>query len=301
VLDYTKSRSLHYKTRMLGIILLIPAALLIAYTMVIPIGWNFVLSFAEWDGFSNMKMVGLENYIQLFHDSVTLKSFKYSIYLALGSSVIALGVGLTLALLIYRLGKFEGAAFRLIFFMPSMIPFVVIGLLFTFILSPDMGILNNFFRWIGLESLDRAWLGEPGLVMWTLSVVSGWKGSGSVMMLLFTAVITIPTSLFEAARLEGASYFQQIRTIILPLLSPTIRLVSMLVLIGSFKSYDIVYSMTKGGPGDYSKTVPVQMLDSAFSFNEFGYSAAIGVIFTIMVSIVIFVSRKIAKGDVYEY
>jgi len=295
------AQSLHSKTRMLGILFLVPAALFISFSSLIPIVWNFILSFAEWNGFSSMKMVGLDNYVTLFQDSVTMKGFRYSVFIAVVSSVIAMISGLFLALLVYRLGNREGTVFRLIFFTPSMMPFIVIGLLFTFILSPDMGLLNQFFRIIGLESLERAWLAEPGLVLWTIAVVSGWRGSGSVMMLLYTAIVTIPSSMFEAARLEGMNYSQQIRRIILPLIMPMIGLVSMLVLIGAFKTYDIVYSMTKGGPGDYSKIVPIQMLDVGFTFNEFGYAAAIGVIFTVLVSIIIFISRKVVRGDVYEY
>lgn len=296
-----KNQSLHYKTRVLGILLVIPAILFIAYTMIIPIGWNLVLSFAKWDGFTGMKMIGLDNYTELFQDSTTINGFKYSVIIALLSSAITLLLGFILALLVYQTGNKEGSVFRLIFFAPNMMPFIVIGLLFAFLLSPDMGLFNQIFRAMGLESLDRAWLGEPGLVLVTLSVVSGWKGSGGVMMLLYTAMLSIPASMFEAARLEGANFFQQIRLIILPLIMPTVRLVSMLVLIGSFKSYDIIATMTKGGPGDYSKTVPKQMLDVAFFYNEFGYAAAIGVVFTILVAIIIFVMRKIARGDVYEY
>ncbi|MFD0695935.1 carbohydrate ABC transporter permease [Paenibacillus sp. GCM10027628] len=296
-----KSQSLNVKTRMLGIAILIPAAFFIAFTMIVPIGWNFVLSFAKWSPLSSIQMVGLDNYIQLFQDTTTLKGFKYSIMIAIVSSLIALLLGLLLALMVYRIGSKEGAVLRLIFFAPNMMPFIVIGLLFAFILSPDMGLINQFFRLIGMTSLEHAWLSEPGLVLWTISVVSGWKGCGGVMMLFYTAMLTIPASMFEAARLEGASYFRQIRIIILPLIMPTIRLVSMLVLIGSFKAYDIVYSMTKGGPGDYSKIVPIQMLDTGFYYNEFGNAAAIGVLFTVLVAVIMFISQKLAKGDVYEY
>jgi raffinose/stachyose/melibiose transport system permease protein len=300
VISTSKGRSINFKQRLLGIALLIPAAIFITFTMFIPIFWNIVLSFADWSPLSGLHLVGLDNYSKLFQDSVTLKGFGYSIFIAVISSMIAILTGLLLALMVYKMSNKEGAAFRLIFFTPSMMPFIIIGLIFSFILSPD-GLVNQFFRLIGLGSLEQAWLAKPGLVLWTVAVVSGWKGAGSVMMLLYTAIITIPASMFEAARLEGANYFRQIQMIILPLIKPTIGMVSMLVIIGSFKAYDIVFTMTKGGPGDYSKIVPLQMLDVAFSFNEFGYAAAIGVLFTILVAIIIFISQKFTKGDVYEY
>ena len=296
-----KSRSLFRSSRILGTLLLVPALLFIVFAVILPIGWNFALSLTDWNGFSKVEIVGFDNYLKFLKDTSTLKGFIISIIIALGSSTIALTVGLFLALMINIIGRKTGSAFRLIFFAPSMMPMIVIGLMFTFILTPDIGLINIFLRAIGLGSLGKAWLGDPKLVLWTLSVVSGWRGSGSVMMLMYTSIVGIPTSMFEAAKLEGASYFQQIRRIILPLIMPTIRLVAMLVLIGSFKTYDIITVMTKGGPGDYSMTVPLHMLKQAFLFNQFGYASTIGVIFTLLVSVIIFLFNKFAKGDVHEY
>ena len=289
------------KQRLLGLTFLIPAAVFILFSLIIPIAWNVVLSFSSWNGFSSMTGAGLENYKTFISDDFTIRSFGYTIVIALVSSIIALLIGLTLALLVYNTPQKEGSILRLTFFAPSMVPTIVIGILFIFLLAPNIGLINSLLRIMGLESLERAWLVDPKLVLGTISVVNGWKGSGSVMMLLYTAIIAIPPSLYEAAKMEGANYGHQVRTVTLPLIMPTIRLVSMLVLIGSFKSYDIVYSMTKGGPGSYSKVVPIQMMDVAFKYNEFGYSGAIGVIFTILVSIAIFASRFLAKGETYEY
>jgi len=295
------NRSMHYKTRILGIALLIPSLFFILLTLIIPIIWNFLLSFTKWNAFSPVEFIGIDNYIKVFRDSITIKSFYYSIFIAFVSAALALLLGILLALMIYKSGRKEGAAYRLVFFAPSMMPFVVIGLLFTFILSPDMGLLNSLLRLIGLSSLERAWLGEPSTVLWTVSVVSGWRFSGMVMMLVFTAILAIPASMFEAARLEGLNYYQQVKIIIFPLIIPTIRLVSMLMLIYCFRTYDVVMAMTKGGPGDFSRTAPVRMLDVAFKHNEFGYAAAISVVLTLLVSVFIFVSQKFSRSEVYEY
>lgn len=292
---------LHVKNRILGIAFLIPALLFILFTMIIPIGWNLILSLTMWNGFSNIQFAGLDNYTKLLQDSITLKGFYYSVFIAVVSSLIAIISGILLALMVNRVGRKEGSVYRLVFFAPSMMPFVIIGLLFTFILSPDAGLLNHFFRLIGLERLEHAWLSEPGTVLWTMAAISGWRFSGFVMMLIYTAIVTIPASMFEAARLEGLNYYNQVRMIILPLIMPTIRLVSVLMLILSFKTYDIVWAMTKGGPGDFSRTIPVRMLDVAFSYNEFGYAAAIAVVLTILVALIIFVSQKFTRGNVYEY
>lgn len=284
-----------------GLLLLLPATVFITFTMLIPTVWNFVLSFATWSPLTDFKFVGLDNYIRFLSDPITLDSFKHSIFIAVVSAVIAIMFGLLLALLIYRVTNKEGTFFRLVFFMPAMMPFVVIGMLFTFLLSPNMGLINQILELFGLGNLTRAWLAEPGLVLWTLAIVSGWRGAGSVMMLSYASIVKIPSSMFEAAVLEGAGFFRQVRMIILPLIKPTIQLVSMLTLIGAFKTYDFVYTMTKGGPGNYSTIVPIHMLDMGFQHNQFGYAAAIGVVFTLLVAVIIFVSQRLMKGDIYEY
>ncbi len=294
-------RSIYAQAQVLGTLFLLPAVVFIAATVVIPLAWNFLLSATKWNGFSPMQSVGFGNYVKFFQDSPPQKAFLHSIELSLISSAIALVFGMFLALLVYRVGRRTSSALRLIYFAPSMMPMIVIGLLFTFILTPDVGLVNQLFGLLGLKSMQLAWLGEPRLVIWSLGIVSGWRGSGSVMMLFYTSIIAIPSQMFEAARIEGAGYLRQIRHVILPLIMPTIGLVSMLVMIGSFKTYDIVYTMTKGGPGSYSKTVPLQMLENAFKYNEFGYAAAIGVLFTLLVSVIIFVMNRFAKGEVHEY
>ncbi|MEG1661668.1 MAG: sugar ABC transporter permease, partial [Clostridiales bacterium] len=138
-------------------------------------------------------------------------------------------------------------------------------------------------------------------VLWVLSVVQGWKFSGTIMMLCYTAMITIPGSLFEAAKLEGTNYFQDVRLIILPLIKPTIKLALSMMLLWSFKTYDIVWTMTRGGPGGLSLTAPIQMVRTAFTFNKYGYAAAIGMVLTVLVSICIVLGRRLAKGETYEY
>lgn len=292
---------LNVRTKWLGIAFLVPALLFIIFTMVVPIGWNAVMSFTTWNGMGDMKAAGWNNYLELFQDPVTLKGFYYSVFIAVISTGIAVLTGLLLALLINKTGRREGAFYRLVFFAPAMMPFVVIGLLFSFILSPDTGLLNRIFQVIGLQSLEHAWLSEPGIVLWTIAVVGGWRFSGFAMMLMYTAIVTLPASMFEAAKLEGMSYFKQIRLIIIPLIMPTISLVTMLMLIISFKTYDVVWAMTKGGPGDFSRTVPVRMLDVAFRYNEFGYAAAISVMLTLLVSLIIYLSQKLTRVSVYEY
>lgn len=289
------------KLRILGILLVLPALLFIAFAMIVPFFWNIGMSFMNWNGFSGMTWNGMAAYAKTFQDIVTMKGISYSIQIAVTSTVIAVVFGVLFALAIYKVGMKEGAFYRFVFFAPSMMPVVVIGFLFTFILATDIGLLNKLLEIAGLASLTRAWLAEPGVVIWSIGVIGGWRSAGFVMILVYAAVVTIPSSMFEAARLEGMGYLRQIRTIILPLIMPTLRLTVILMLIVTFKTYDIIAIMTKGGPGDLSRTVPVRLLDVAFQYNDFGYAAAIGVLLTVLVVIVIAAAQLLVRGQSHEY
>jgi raffinose/stachyose/melibiose transport system permease protein len=182
-----------------------------------------------------------------------------------------------------------------------MLPMTVIGLLFTFVLSPDDGLLNLILDAFHLGVFKRAWLSNPRIVNWSLAIVQGWKSSGAVLMLFYTGLIRIPPSFFEAGRLEGANYFHELKLIIMPLLKPTIAITLSLILIGCFKSYDIVWTMTKGGPGDMSETAPLRMIRAGFNYGQFGYAAAMGIILTILVSVCVGAARQFTRGEFYEY
>ena len=284
-----------------GILFLLPAAILITFTTLVPIVWNGVLSLCEWNGNGPMEFIGLKNYVKVFTDKATMKTIGNSLVIAAGSTAVSMLLGILLALMIYKMGKREGSIFRFIFYSPSMIPMTVAGLLFVFVLSPDDGLLNNLFVVMGLGSMQHAWLSEPGLVLITLAIVSGFMGSGTIMMMVYTAILGIPESLFESAKLDGANYWKEVKLIILPLIKPTICMVFSMEVMWSFKTYDMVWTMTQGGPGSMSKTAPITMIQNAFTYNKFGYASAIGLVFTVIVLVCITLVRRAMKSEIYEY
>ncbi len=286
----------------LGFIFLIPACALIAFSNIIPFIWNLILSFQKWNAYDEPKWIFFDNFIKAFDDSVFKMSIVNSIFLGISSTIISVFLGVVLALAVFRLGRTEGAIYRLILFMPSMMPMSVIGLMFIFMLNYEYGIVNQILRFIGLGSLTKAWLSDPKLVMWVLTIVRGWKGLGLPLMLCVAAMQGIPDSLFESATLDGASTVSVYRKIVLPLIKPIIELSFVLTLMSSFKSYDIVKIMSNGGPGRSSYVVPMHMLDAGFVNNKFGYAAAMGTLFTVIILIIVVIAQKLLKGgEQYEY
>lgn len=288
-------------TSITGILFLIPAFIFISFSTFIPTIWNVIISFQKWDGFLSHKWVGFDNYFAAIMDETVRKCLFNSAYLALASTAIAVVAGVILAILIYKLGKREGAIYRLIIFMPVMLPLAIIGLLFAFILNPEMGLVNNFLKLIGAGSLAKAWLEDPSTAMWCLILVGAWRMIGLTMMLSFAAIQQLPSELFESCRIDGASYFRQVRSMVLPLIAPIIKLSTVFTLVLTFKTYDLVFVMTEGGPAELTKTIPLHMITTAFTFNEYGFSAAMGFLLTLLVMFIIILINKSFGGQEYEY
>ena len=297
----TNKSNLKKSMSITGIIFLIPAAVFLIYADYVPFAWNFILSFQQWDGYQKMKWVGIDNYKRAFGDKLVGSSLYNSVYLALFSTFFAVVLGVILAMLVYKITKKEGAIYRLILFMPGMMPLAVVALLFTFLYNPEMGLINNLLKLIGLGSLKTAWLENKHTIMICIAMVNIWRMTGLTMILCYSSMQMIPASLFESSKLDGASYKTQVFSIILPLIKPIIQLATIFILAANFKTYDTVAVMTGGGPGNISKTIPIYMVDTAFTNSEFGYAATMGVILTVIILIIIALTNKFMGGEQYEF
>lgn len=297
-----KKAGVNRKIVLAGFAFMLPAFLVMLITIIIPLCWNIYLSFCEWNGGGSAVFIGLQNYIQSFTTKATRDAVIHSIFIGIVSTLVSVFLGVAFALALYRIkGKLSGAA-RVVFYSPSMLPMTVLGLLFTFIFaSSDKGLLNGILRLIGLESLQHAWLADSSTVLWVIAFIQGWRCSGTIMMLSYTAMLNIPASLFESAELEGCGYIKKSWYIILPLIKQTIRLALSMTLVWAFKTYDLVWTMTQGGPANMSMTAPIMMIKTGFSYNQYGYAAAIGIICTVLIGICIIIGRSILRGETYEY
>ena len=288
------------KYMMAGLIFLLPAVVIYLIFAVIPFFDSLILSFHEWNGFSPREFVGLDNYIAAFKDSTFRKAIWNSVYLGVVSSVISVVVGVLMAWMMLYVGRRWGAFFRTILFSPSMIPAVITALIFAFVYEPDIGILNNLLGAIGLESLQTAWLTNQGTALNCILFVSAWKQVGLTMVLCFAGMQGINLSLIESARLDGASDFQIFRKIILPLIMPFVQLSAIFALMSGLKIYDTVVALTNGGPAKSTTVMPLWILQNSFSFNKYGYGAAMSMIFVLIVLIGMILVKRIVRGDSYE-
>ncbi len=280
---------------------MLPSFAILLYSTIVPSIWSVLISFQSGKNFSELKFTGVNNYIKIFGDGDLIINIKNSLFIGIGSTVIAVFLGIILAFLIYRAGRTEGAAYRLIIFTPVMLPAAIVCLMFTFIFSQDMGILNNLLNAAGRGDLAQAWLADPKYNVYAICIVVIWKITGLTMILCSAGLQSIPVSFFEASRLDGASYFRQVTAIMLPLIMPVIRGALTFTLLTNFKAFDIVYALTRGGPADSSSVIPLFIYKNAFLYNQFGYSAALGIMMMFIILITVFIFNKLIRGDSYEY
>lgn len=284
-----------------GLMFLSPTLIFVIVSSVIPFIWTIILSFQQWDGFASPEWVGISNYAKSFSDPVMMKSLLNSVYYALVSTAGSVILGLLLATLLLRLGRKEGSIIRLILYSPAMLPIAVVGLMFTFFYSPTSGLINQFLELVGLESWTRIWLQEAGTAMPAIIVAAIWKYAGSTMILCFAAMQSIPKSLYESSHIDGAGFWKQTFKITYPLIKPMILLTTINTLGIQYKSFGLIFTMTQGGPGTLTTTVPITMVKRAFSFGYFGEAASLGIILTVVVAVCIILTRVIFRGEDYEY
>ncbi|WP_343250362.1 sugar ABC transporter permease [Diplocloster hominis] len=285
-----------------GFLFLLPALLAVSFSTLFPFLFNIILSFFHWDGYKKINWVAGGNYRELFTSNISfLHILGNSVYLAVLTTILTVVSGVVMALVLYNLKQRAGKISTLILFLPAMMPFTIVALLFTFLLNNQMGPINSFLREIGLDSLALAWLSNRRTVIPVMAAVSAWRYAGSTMILCFAALQNIPNDLMEAAQLDGAGYINRLRKIILPLIAPMIKLQVVLTLMGAFKSYDVVRVMTNGGPGIASYTVSMLMLDTGFNYREYGLAASMGCILTAVILISIFVINKLFRSESYEF
>lgn len=296
----TKCSKLDRKYMTAGFLFLLPAVVIYLIFAVIPFFSSLILSFYEWNGFSDRVFVGLSNYITAVQDKTFLSAIKNSVYLGAISAIISVVIGVLMAWLMLYVGRRWGAFFRTILFSPSMIPAVITALIFAFVFEPEIGILNNLLGALGLESLQHAWLTNKSTALNCILFVSAWKQVGMTLVLCFAGMQGLNVSLIESARLDGAGDFHIFRKIILPLIMPFIQLSAIFALMSGLKIYDTVVALTNGGPAKATTVMPLWILQNSFSFNKYGYGAAMSMIFVLIVLIGMIVVKRIVRGDSYE-
>ncbi len=274
-----------------------PALLLFLSLVLGPILLALYTSLFEWNGFGGLptNFIGLDNFVRLLTDDVFLGDLERGLILIVLSVTIQLPFSLALALLVNQKLRMR-SVYRVVFFAPYVLSEVITGVLFTMILSPGNGLVNELLSVVGLG--PQAWLGSTSAVLFALFFVISWKYFGFHMILYLAARQNIPPELDDAARTDGAGPWQVFRYITLPLLGPTIRISIFLSIIGTIQLFDMVWVLTGGGPVNASETMAVTMFQNGFRRFEVGYASAISVaMFLISLLFALLYQRFVLRRD----
>lgn len=244
-----------------------------------------------------MDFVGLANYIRLFADPLFLTGLTNNIAYALISVFFQVAFALTLAAVLEAriFPRFAANSFRTMLFLPSILPVVVVGLIWQLLLAPSLGLVDQALWALGLGEWSRAWLGDPDTAIFAVIMVSQWQWTGYIMALFMVAIRAIPRDLYEAMELEGASGPRIFFNLTVPGARETILIVAIITILGSLKVFDIVWVMTAGGPNHSSEVLGTLMYRAAFRDDTIGYSSTIATVIFFIALTVGMVQIKLQK------
>ena len=265
-----------------GLLFILPSLIGFIAFYAVPAIRGVTISFTNWDLLTPAKPVGLQNYVKLLNDPVFWNSLKVTVYYVLLNIPLQTVLALIIAVMMSRLTK--SIAIRSIIILPWLMPGVVVGLLWLWLLDPTIGIVNVALRAIGVGTIP--FLNLPQYAMPSIAMINIWQYVGYTALLLFAGLQSIPGSVYEAASIDGASEVQMFTRVTIPLLRPVLVFVLVTSIIGSFQIFDTVAITTKGGPVNATKVLNYYIYEQAFSRFNMGYATAISmVLFLILIFI----------------
>jgi len=278
----------------------VPALLLYGLFFIIPSISGIVYAFTDWSSFSDdVKFVGFKNFAKLFSPGEHYLSYFGNTFMFTAVTVVLKTIlGLGLALLLNEGMKRVVNFYRAMIYVPVVLPFVVVGLIFRSILNPATGLLNTSLRAVGLDALALGWLVDPHIALYSITVVDTWKGVGYIMVILLAGLQTIPKDFYEAAEVDGANAWARFRYVTLPMLMPAVVVVTVLNVLYGLRVFDIIYAMTNGGPG-YATEVLSTGIFKSFSQGTFALGTALSsLLFLVLIAAGYGVIRLLERGRV---
>lgn len=280
------------KESLTGFAFIAPAVILLFVFLFVPFIMPLGYSFTNYNILKPdaMKFVGLKNLIKLTKDTVFRKSIINTFVFVLLVVPLQVGLGLGLALLINR--KLKGiSVFRLAFFAPTVLSLVVVSILWTYIYNPNNGLLNSLLGSVGIGPFK--FLNDPKTAMLCIVILSAWQGCGFQMMIFLSGLQDIPVYLYEAAAVDGATPFQQFRSITLPGLKNITTFVSLSIVVSAFQLIIQPMMMTAGGPQNATMTIVYEIYQTGFKYNQMGYGSAMALVFTVIVLVITLLQNKL--------
>ncbi len=282
-------------------IAVLPAFLIFTLFITVPFLEAFRLSFTDWDGlFFDESYIGFRNYLEMLSNPYFLNSITVTIIYSLGVVVVQNITGLFLALLIDQELMFK-KTYKAVLFLPSLLSSVVIGYVFSYMLSSHFGIMRNVFDFFGLNTLAEIdWFGNAGTALFSVILVTCWQFMGYTMVIYFGALQSVPLELYESASIDGAGRLSKFTNITFPLIAQAVTINVILTTIGCLKMFDLIWVLTGGGPAMATQTIGIYIYRSAFHGSRAGYGTAVCIFMFIIIVIISFVQMKLLTAREVE-
>lgn len=272
----------------------IPALLTIGVFFVYPIFLTIQMSLTNFAGIGTSEFIGLRNYERVF----TRSRYLDEVWITLIYTVVVVAAlnitGLAFAAFLHRMPAIRNLS-RAALYTPAMMSFVVVGYIWQFIYSPINGALNVGLKEIGLGILAQNWLGDPAIALFSVAFTQIWMFTGFTCAIFLAGFAGIPEELSEAGRLDGASPFNSFRYLELPLLAPSFTVSIILTTIGTLKTFELPFILTKGGPDGATRMLSIEIIDNLFGQYKFGFASALSVVMLIVVPVVTFVQNRVLR------
>ncbi|MBK8027657.1 MAG: sugar ABC transporter permease [Chloroflexi bacterium] len=260
----------------------LPAAVVFGIFFVVPTLLAFYFSLTRWTLF-DATFIGFDNYERFFSDPQLVAGLRNTVIYAIMTSGLKVIISLPLAVLLTSRLWLKGLLRSIIFF-PVLVSTVAVGITFGVLMQPSTGLINNTLEALGVSGPD--WLGNPGVALFSVALVDVWKGLGIATMIFIAGILSIPSDYFEAARLEGGAWVK-FRHVILPLARNAAFTVILLSFIGGLRTFDLIWTMTKGGPG-FASDVLTSVIYKQYQAGFYGLSTAGNVVLFILVTVIVY-------------
>jgi raffinose/stachyose/melibiose transport system permease protein len=272
----------------------LPAAIIYGVLFVIPTITSFYFSLTRWSIFSS-KFIGFDNYVTFFQEPALVSGLIHTLIYAVITSGLKVVLGLLLAVLLTSQIVARGYLRSVVFF-PVLVSTIGVGLTFTVLMNPENGLINQWLATLGIQG--PGWLTDPHWALVSVALVDVWKGVGLATLIYIAGIVSIPQEYFEAARVDGAGAWDSFRRIVLPLARPATVTVIILSLIGGLRSFDLIWAMTRGGPG-FTSDVIASVIYKQYQAGFYGLSTAGNVVlFLVVTAIVLPLSRFLNRREV---
>lgn len=279
-------------------IMLAPTAIGLGLFVFVPIIGSFVLAFFRWDIISDPQFVGLDNFVDIAVDPTIRVSFLNTIGFVVAAVALQLAVALGLALLVQsRMPDGWRGFFRSVFFFPLILSAASVSIIMSYLFNQNFGMVNYLLGFVGVPPIP--WLNsEPGAVTMVI-LVYVWQNFGFSFLLFLGGLASVPNEVYEASAIDGATGGNRFWRITLPLISPTVLVASVMAIISALQIFDQPYVLTRGGPGDATRTAVMVIYESAFQQLEFGRASAIGIVLTILIMLVTAIQFRLSRRFVF--